>query len=117
LERTKESLRQQRPVSRASSSNTGSRNGVRSNNNSLIADTDKPFHALHNKTWLHNRPEEDVYKLLIDVYRFRMEDNYTLEGDADADADSIYGEATDGGAAGFRRFLRLAQRKSALLPP
>lgn len=44
-----------------------------------------------------------------------MEDNYTLEGDADAD--SIYGGATDGGAAGFRRFLRLAQGKSALLPP
>lgn len=79
----------------------------------LSVAVDKPFHRLDDKTWLHGRPEEDVYKLLIDTYRFRMEDNYNLEGDADMD--SIYGGAPDG-RQGFQRFLRLAQKKSGLLP-
>jgi splicing suppressor protein 51 len=74
---------------------------------------DKPFHQLNAKTWLHERPEQDVYKLLIDTYRFRMEDNYNFEGDADVD--SIYGGARDG-RQGFRRFLRLAEGTRGLLP-
>jgi splicing suppressor protein 51 len=74
---------------------------------------DKPFHRLDTQTWLHDRPEQDVYKLLIDTYRFRVEDDYKLEGDADAD--SIYGGASDG-RQGFRRFLRLAEKRRGLLP-
>jgi len=74
---------------------------------------DKPFHRLNAKTWLHDRPEQDVYKLLIDTYRFRMEDDYNLEGNADVD--SIYGGARDG-RQGFRRFLRLAESRRELLP-
>jgi mitochondrial splicing suppressor protein 51 len=62
---------------------------------------------------MHERPEQDVYKLLIDTYRLRMEDNYNLEGDADADG--IYGGARDG-RQGFRRFLRLAEGRRGLLP-
>lgn len=80
----------------------------------LSAAIDKPFHRLDAKTWLHDRPEEDVYKLLIDSYRFRMEDDYNLEGEADID--SIYGGASDG-QQGFRRFLQRVQRKPGLLPP
>ncbi|MCJ1358894.1 MAG: hypothetical protein MMC33_008894 [Icmadophila ericetorum] len=73
----------------------------------------KPFHRLDNKTWLHGRPEQDVYKLLVDTYRFRMEDNFNLEGAADVD--SIYGGARDS-QQGFRRFLCLAESRSGLLP-
>jgi len=42
-----------------------------------------------------------------------MEDNYNLEGQADADG--IYGGAPDG-REGFRRFLRLAETRPGLLP-
>lgn len=34
----------------------------------------------------------------------------------DVQADSIYGGATDGGRASFRRFLKRVERKPALLP-
>ncbi|KAG4431779.1 hypothetical protein IFR05_012736 [Cadophora sp. M221] len=74
---------------------------------------DKPFHRLNSKTWMHNRPEEDVYKLLIDTYRFRMEDNFNLEGARNKE--SIYGGAADG-RIGFVRFLGLAESKTGLLP-
>jgi splicing suppressor protein 51 len=50
-------------------------------------------HSITSQTWLHNRPAQDVYVLLIDTYRLRMEDSYNLEGDADDD--SIYGGAHD----------------------
>jgi len=82
--------------------------------NALKVTMDKPFHRLDSKTWLHDRPEVDVYKLLIDCYRLRMEDDYNLEGDADVDG--LYGGA-ESGEPGFRRFLRLAEQKPALLPP
>ncbi|OJD12443.1 hypothetical protein AJ78_06958 [Emergomyces pasteurianus Ep9510] len=75
---------------------------------------EKPFHRLNAKTWIHDRPKEDVYKLLIDTYRLRMEDNYKFEGNADMD--SIYGGAQDG-RQGFERFLRLANSRPHLLPP
>src|SRR5436190_10776987 len=52
------------------------------------------------QTWLHNRPEQDVYKLHIE---------------GDADVDSIYDGARDGWQ-GFRRFLRLAESRRELLP-
>lgn len=81
---------------------------------SLIAPISKPFHALNDKKWLHNRPEADVYKLLIDTYRFRMEDDYKFSGNADVD--SIYGGATNG-YEGFHRFLgKIEDRNRALLP-
>ncbi|PWY83793.1 putative MYND domain protein [Aspergillus sclerotioniger CBS 115572] len=73
----------------------------------------KPFHELHNKTWLHNRHENDVYQLLIDVYRMRMEDRYVFFGDADLDC--IYGGAPHSGKE-FRRFLRLTEGHPGLLP-
>lgn len=43
-----------------------------------------------------------------------MEDNYNLAGDADAD--SLHGGAASG-LGGFKRFLRLAEKRPALLPP
>ncbi|KAK4236140.1 hypothetical protein C8A03DRAFT_45818 [Achaetomium macrosporum] len=63
---------------------------------------------------LHNRAEKDVYCLLIDAYRLRVEDNYNLDGEVDAD--SLYGGQPNG-LQGFKRFLRLAGSRSGLLPP
>ncbi|KAE8423524.1 hypothetical protein BDV36DRAFT_242754 [Aspergillus pseudocaelatus] len=74
---------------------------------------EKPFHQLHSKKWLHNRPEKDVYKLLIDTYRMKMEDQYTIEGKVDED--SIYSDRPDS-RDGFHRFLRLVEQKPDLLP-
>jgi splicing suppressor protein 51 len=79
----------------------------------LSVAVDEPFHRLHAKTWIHDRPEQDVYKILIDTYRLRMEDNFNLEGEADSDG--VYGGAPDG-RQGFRRFLRLAETRPGLLP-
>jgi splicing suppressor protein 51 len=74
----------------------------------------KPFTRLDAGTWLHGRPESDVYTLLIDAYRMRMEDNYQFDGDVDED--SVYSGAPDS-VAGFRRFLaRVEKKKRSLLP-
>ncbi|KAI9829831.1 MAG: hypothetical protein M1826_005408 [Phylliscum demangeonii] len=75
----------------------------------------KPFHRLEARTWLHDRSEQDVYKLLTDAYRFRMEDDCMLTGDV-SNA-SRYGGAADSGRRHFRRFLSLAERRTGLLPP
>ncbi|KAG9237130.1 MYND domain protein [Amylocarpus encephaloides] len=63
----------------------------------LIMTIKKPFHRLSDKKWLHDRPKHDVYKLLIDTYRFRMQDNFTLEGDRGKG--SIYAGEPDGRSA------------------
>ncbi|KAF9342775.1 hypothetical protein BGX26_006866 [Mortierella sp. AD094] len=74
----------------------------------------KPFHKLHAKTWLHDRPEKDTYNLLIDTYRLKMEDMYKFDGSAEAD--SVYNGSSDG-SEGLKRFLRLAESKPGVLPP
>ena len=73
-----------------------------------------PFTRLSNGTWLHDRPEKDVFGLLIDVYRLRMDDMHKFEGKADAD--SLYGGAADG-ATGFLRFLVKVESCPGLMPP
>lgn len=78
----------------------------------LVVDVDKPFHRLNAKMWLHGRPERDVFKLLIDTYRLRMDDNMKA---GEVDADSVYGASSDG-QGGFRRFLCLAEEQAGLLP-
>ncbi|KAK3838979.1 MAG: putative MYND domain protein [Linnemannia gamsii] len=79
----------------------------------LIKHIDKTYHHLYAKTWLHNRPEEDVFKLLIDCFRMRQHDNFTVEGIQDKD--SVYGGASHS-QAGFKRFLVLAESRTDLLP-
>ncbi|KAF9634322.1 MYND domain protein [Lasiodiplodia theobromae] len=59
-----------------------------------------PFTRLTQRTWLHDRSERDTYKLLIDAYRLRMEDDYNFTGDVDADC--VMGGAPDS-ARGFAR--------------
>ncbi|KAL6829565.1 hypothetical protein J3E69DRAFT_365154 [Trichoderma sp. SZMC 28015] len=74
----------------------------------------KPFTRLDKGTWLHDRPEKDVYRLLVDAYRLRVEDTYTMEGEVMAG--SLYDGSTDG-LYGFQEFLEMAASVPGLLPP
>lgn len=75
----------------------------------------KPFTAIDNQTYLHNRPEEDVYRLLIDAYRMHVEDDYTFSGDADED--SLYsGDGPEAAYRGFRKFVAKFNKQRAWLP-
>jgi mitochondrial splicing suppressor protein 51 len=100
-------------VNETSSNATNTTSSQRPTPKNLSAYVEKPFTCLNNGTWLHDRPERDVYKLLIDTYRFRMEDNYMLEGDVGDDG--IYAGHPNG-LPGFKRFLRLAVSRPGLLP-
>lgn len=72
----------------------------------------KPFTALNNGTWLHNRPKKDVFKLLVDTYRMRIEDEYVFEGEVDED--SLYSGASAASALRhFKRFLTKTVKKDA----
>jgi mitochondrial splicing suppressor protein 51 len=75
----------------------------------------KPFTRLDSDQWLHDRPEKDVYRLLIDAYRMRAADNLHLEGVVAPDG--IYAGKADS-LQDFRRFLDRVEtaRKGALLP-
>ncbi|EFZ04328.1 hypothetical protein X797_011720 [Metarhizium robertsii] len=72
-----------------------------------------PVTRLHNGTRLHDRSERDVYGLLIDAYRLRVEGMYNIEGEADTD--SIYGGDANG-LRGFQRFLERVALCPGLLP-
>jgi splicing suppressor protein 51 len=72
-----------------------------------------PFTRLDRGTYLHDRPRPDVFRLLIDCYRLRMEDNKNIDGIVEPD--SIYGGAATG-REGFRRFLGRAAQRQGLLP-
>ncbi|KAK3331696.1 putative MYND domain protein [Cercophora scortea] len=74
----------------------------------------KPFTRLDNGTWLHDRPEKDVYRLLIDAYRMRVEDMYKFDGDVEED--SIYSGNSDG-KLGFSRFLTKVEKCGGGLLP
>lgn len=65
------------------------------------------------KKYLHGKPEKEVYELLIDTYRMRMEDEYTFTGDVDID--SLYGGGNP--LSGFRRFMKKVHKCDGLLPP
>lgn len=79
----------------------------------LEKNVDKPFHKLDARTWLHDRPEKDVYKLLIDSYRLSLEDDFKFEGVRDSN--TLYGGAADS-LKGFHSFLNLAQMQQTILP-
>jgi splicing suppressor protein 51 len=75
----------------------------------------KPFTHLDNKTWLHHRPEKDVYRLLIDGYRLRVDDDAKFGGDVAKD--SIY-SGQEHSLPDFLRFLAKVEsaKNKALLP-
>jgi splicing suppressor protein 51 len=74
----------------------------------------KPFHKLDSGTWLHGRTEKDVFQLLIDSFRLRLDDEYNFRGDVEMD--TIYDGSADSSRA-FKRYLRKVERKTGLLPP
>lgn len=74
---------------------------------------DKPYRKLKDRTWLHGRTEQDVYKLLIDSYRWRKSEELDLLHVTEVvDVDP---EVTDG-MAPFIDYIRQAEKKG-LLPP
>lgn len=73
----------------------------------------KPFHKLDAGTWLHDRSEKDVFKLLIDSFRLRCSDEFTFENKITKGTVQA-GEANSKTA--FESFLRLVGSKSGILP-
>ncbi|GLI78738.1 hypothetical protein PoHVEF18_007059 [Penicillium ochrochloron] len=73
------------------------------------------FTRLSKNRWLHDRPELDVYTLLIDTYRLRIHDD--LLNKLEINVDSLYCQEGDGGAGGFRRFLQRVESHPARLFP
>lgn len=84
------------PSSSGPASGSGGRRADSSSSSNRVENLDvtidKPFHRVNEKKWLLDRSERDTFKLLIDTYGMRMEDTYTMEGDADADG--MYGGAS-----------------------
>ncbi|GME25498.1 hypothetical protein M1813_003692 [Neofusicoccum parvum] len=80
----------------------------------LSVQIDKPFTRLDSGTWLHDRPEKDVYKLLIDTFRLRLNDDYNLEA-INTDGSVFAGERNS--LPAFRKFLRKLESRQDLLPP
>jgi splicing suppressor protein 51 len=74
----------------------------------------KPFTHLYNKTWLHNRSEQDVFRLLIDCFRLKLEDDYKFEGDVPVD--SLYSGEYGDSRIPFKQFLKEAEKRKGLLP-
>ena len=93
---------------------TSNTNKIRGKAKNLSVKINKPFSRLENGTWLYDRPEKDVYKLLVDAYRMRMEDNYMIE--CENTEGSVY-DGSSNGLPAFRRFMNLAAKRPGLLPP
>ncbi|TQN63734.1 hypothetical protein CSHISOI_11701 [Colletotrichum shisoi] len=74
-----------------------------------------PFTRLDKNKFLHDRPEVDTYRILIDTYRLRMEDNAVIEGKATPK--SLYEPGVSDATDGFRAFLDKVKGKPRLLPP
>jgi len=69
------------PFTQAGNSQAGnSRAGKASRGSNNPYAISNPFKALNDDTWLHNRPEKDVYKLLLDAHRLRLDDEYNFRG-------------------------------------
>ena len=73
-----------------------------------------PFTQLDTGKYLHDRPEKDVYKLLIDSFRMRQQDDDQME-DKKAPNSVYTGAASSIGP--FRNYLALAATRPGLLPP
>jgi len=63
-----------------------------------------------NNDFLHNHPLTEVYTLLIDSWRMRVEDEYTYQ----AKNQGVY--AFEDPVPGFRDSLEKAERKQGVLP-
>ncbi|KAF2638400.1 hypothetical protein P280DRAFT_405308 [Massarina eburnea CBS 473.64] len=72
-----------------------------------------PFTRLDNDTYLHDRPQGDVFKLLIDSFRIHQADAFNVGGEASPN--SVYSGASSS-ITGFRDFLAHASRRGGMLP-
>ncbi|OAA37855.1 hypothetical protein NOR_06932 [Metarhizium rileyi] len=77
----------------------------------LLQPIQKPFTALMEKAWIHDRPSEDTHRLLIDSYRLRLHDAFLFEGDTKPG--TIYSGCVDS-AANFVLYLQAAHGKGLL---
>ncbi|KAF2681009.1 hypothetical protein K458DRAFT_479554 [Lentithecium fluviatile CBS 122367] len=73
-----------------------------------------PFTRLESCTYLHDRSEKDVFKLLIDSFHMRQADAFKSEDRKETD--SVYTGAPSS-IEGFRNFMRLASSRCGLLRP
>ena len=73
----------------------------------------KPFTRLRDGFWLHDRPELDVYKVLIDSFRLRIHDEYLLDGVSGSG--TVYGGAMDS-HADFVKYLDAAEQRAYIMP-
>lgn len=103
-----------------STSNKGTTSGGHISNPQAVCFIPNPLKALNDGTWLHNRPKNDVFKLLVDTYRMKIEDEYVFQGEVSED--SIYsGAGPESALRHFKRFLMKtikldAERNQKLLP-
>lgn len=74
----------------------------------------KPFTAISQNAFLHDRTEEKTFQILIDCLRMRQEDMYSIEQEH-MDGSIYDEEPTSEGA--FRIFIRKAAKVDGLLPP
>ncbi|KAI5358650.1 hypothetical protein Slin14017_G109330 [Septoria linicola] len=72
-----------------------------------------PFTAIFKGNFLHDRPEDETYKLLVDILRMRQEDMYTHQGDTMPG--TIYNGSSSSETA-FRLMLRRAKQINDFLP-
>lgn len=75
----------------------------------LTAAVHEPLHKLDAGAWLHERPEDDVYKLLIDTFCLRRLDGFVMPGRKTQDGD--FSELST-----FKVFMELFESKQNLLP-
>jgi hypothetical protein len=80
----------------------------------LVKHVANPFTRLDQGVYLHDRPEADVFKLLIDSFRIRQADDYDFEGKITPP--SIYTGAPSS-VQPFRQYLIKAATTGSLLPP
>lgn len=73
-----------------------------------------PFTRLDQGSFLHDRPENDVYKLLIDSFRMRQADDFNFENKTMPR--SVYTGAASS-MEPFREYIAKAATISNLLPP
>ncbi|EOA91456.1 hypothetical protein ACJQWK_04258 [Exserohilum turcicum] len=73
-----------------------------------------PFTRLDQGKYLHDRPKQDVYKLLIDSFRPRQQDEMQFE--RKTSPKSLYTGASSG-IEPFKKYVAQAEKRSGLLPP
>lgn len=74
----------------------------------LDGTVDEPFTRLDYGTYLYDRSRKDVFRLLIDCYRLRVDDDHNFDSGVVPD--------DDGFRTGFRRFLDAAAQRENILP-